>query len=293
MASYQRSHPLNVPGSLFTDTSCIDCSTCFHLGPDIFRENSADDKSVVVKQPTNAEEWLMAKRALVSCPTNSIGVKEAPDVFKKLDVGLPMPVSDNVFYMGYTSRDSYGASSYFIQRAEGNILVDSPKFHPVLVKEIEAKGGIKYMVLTHQDDVADHKQYREHFNCERIIHQDDVTLDTSGCEILLEGEKPHYLSPDLKIIMTPGHSKGHINLLYKEKFLFTGDHLFVDQDQHSLVASRSVCWYSWSEQIKSTAKLMSEKFEWVLPGHGGWAFFGYENAQEELKRLVQVMKGAA
>ena len=29
-----------------------------------------------------------------------------------------------------------------------------------------------------------------------------------------------------------------------------------------------MCWYSWSELIKSTRKLANFSFEWVLPGHG-------------------------
>jgi glyoxylase-like metal-dependent hydrolase (beta-lactamase superfamily II) len=32
--------------------------------------------------------------------------------------------------------------------------------------------------------------------------------------------------------------------------------------------SRSVCWYSWREQVKSLEKLLAFRFRWVLPGHG-------------------------
>jgi hypothetical protein len=35
-------------------------------------------------------------------------------------------------------------------------MVDSPRFFEPLAKKIEAMGGIKYMYLTHVDDVADH-----------------------------------------------------------------------------------------------------------------------------------------
>lgn len=118
----------------------------------------------------------------------------------------------------------------------------------------------------------------------------DVTSETSGCENILGGEDPITLTSELKIIMTPGHSRGHVNLLYREKFLFTGDHIFVDQDRNELSASKALCWYSLNEQIKSTEKLMSEKFEWVLPGHGGWAFFGVEEAHNKLKMLIASMK---
>ena len=285
MANLQHSHPLNIPGPLFTDTTCIDCGTCYHLGPELFRENS-DDKSIVTKQPETAEEWQEAKRAILSCPTNSIGVHEAPHKFKELPAGLPLKISDNVYYLGYTSKDSFGATSYFIQGP--NILVDSPKFHPWLVKALEEMGGVKTMFLSHQDDVADHAKFNEHFGCERIIHKDDLTSDTKESEKILEGEGPWDLGDSLKIIATPGHTKGHLNLLYQDKYLFTGDHLFVEND--SIRASKGVCWYSWAEQVKSIEKLQHEKFEWVLPGHGGWGFFGVK-AQEKLKELIASMKG--
>jgi glyoxylase-like metal-dependent hydrolase (beta-lactamase superfamily II) len=32
--------------------------------------------------------------------------------------------------------------------------------------------------------------------------------------------------------------------------------------------SRSVCWYSWREQVASLRRLLDHRFEWVLPGHG-------------------------
>jgi glyoxylase-like metal-dependent hydrolase (beta-lactamase superfamily II)/ferredoxin len=285
MAKLQLSHPQNLPGPLFTDLTCIDCGTCYHIGPELFHENT-DDKSIVTKQPASEDEWQDAKRAILSCPTNSIGVHNAPDIFKELPAGLPLHISENVYYLGYTSRDSFGATSYFIKGP--NILIDSPKFHPWLVKALEDMGGVKQMFLSHQDDVADHEKFHEHFGCERIIHKDDLTSDTMGCEKILEGSGPWDISSEIKIISTPGHSKGHLNLIYQDKYLFTGDHIFVEEG--GLRASKGVCWYSWSEQTKSVEKLQQEKFEWVLPGHGGWGFFGVET-QSKLKELIASMKG--
>lgn len=289
MASYQKSHPLNMPGPLFTDTTCIDCGTCYHLGPGFFHENESDDKSVVMRQPTEPSEWLQAKRAILSCPTNSIGVRNPPEEFKTLGTGLPLEITRGVFYLGYTSRNSFGATSYLLRRDEGNVMVDSPRFHPLLVNELEKLGGLKYMFLSHQDDVADHALFHEHFGCERIIHKDDLTSGTAGCEIILDGSGPVQLDSDLKIIMTPGHTRGHMNLLFKNLFLFTGDHLFVDQEKEEITASQGVCWYSWPQQIQSTEKLLTEEFEWILPGHGGWGYFGSET-KAKLQKLLTRMK---
>jgi glyoxylase-like metal-dependent hydrolase (beta-lactamase superfamily II) len=76
------------------------------------------------------------------------------------------------------------------------------------------------------------------------------------------------LGKDLLIIPVPGHTKGHMVLLYQNKFLFTGDHLAWSWRLNQLVAFRNYCWYSWSETLKSMEKLATYDFEWVLPGHG-------------------------
>jgi glyoxylase-like metal-dependent hydrolase (beta-lactamase superfamily II)/ferredoxin len=291
MASINKSHPLNLSGPLFTDTTCIDCGTCFHLGPELFQENEADDKSIVIKQPENSEEWQEAKRAVLSCPTNSIGVHGSPQGFHKALVGLPLKIADEVFYLGYTSRDSFGASAYLIRTPNGNIMIDSPRFHPWPVKEIEQMGGIKWLFLTHQDDVADHEKFHKHFNCTRIIHRSDLSNSTAGCEMILEGVQEQILTTSTKIIMTPGHTEGHMVLLYNDKYLFTGDHLFVDRVKNEFRASKSACWFSWDQQIKSMEKLHSEKFEWVLPGHGAWGYFSVEESHTKLASLLASMKG--
>lgn len=287
MASIKKSHPKNAPGSLYVDTTCIDCGTCFHLAPTIFRENH-DDKSVVMKQPENKDEWQKAKQAILSCPTNSIGVQNAPEIFKQLGTGLPVHIAEGVYYLGYTSRNSFGASSYLIKRDEGNILVDSPRYHPWLVQELEKLGGVQKMFLSHQDDVADHKLFCAHFKCERMIHEDEVTADTENVETILKGDGDIQLAKDLTIIMTPGHTKGSMCLLYKDKFLFTGDHLFVDHSHKILLASKGVCWYSWEEQIHSVEKLLKKNYEWILPGHGGWGHFSHSH--QAIQQLLKEMK---
>ncbi len=289
MANFEKNHPLNLAGPLFVDTTCIDCGTCYHLGPEIFKEKK--NQSTIAKQPENLNEWSAAKRAMVSCPTNSIGVKAAPEIFKSAEINLPLLISENVYYCGYTSKDSYGASSYLIVRPEGNYLIDSPRFGAHLVSEFEKLGGIHSMFLTHQDDVADHALFAEHFKCQRVIHEADVNGDTQDVEhILKTSELPQDWDHDLKIIPVPGHTRGHIAFLYQNKFLFSGDHIFYDPDSQELTSSKGVCWYSWTEQIKSTKSLLQEDFEWIMPGHGGWGHLGSQQMKHALENLIQKME---
>ena len=288
MAQLKARRPENVAGDFFVDTTCIDCDTCRWMAPNLFSREG--DMSAVHTQPTTSEQRIEALKALLSCPTASIGTVETPKDIKSAQAQLPDLIEDTVYHCGYHSEKSYGAASYFIRRPDGNVLIDSPRFTPPLVKQIEAMGGVKYLYLTHRDDVADHAKFQQHFGCDRILHTDDVTSDTKDVEIQLKGTKPYGLAPDITIIPVPGHSKGHTVLLYQNKFLFTGDHLAWSVYLEHLYGFRRFCWYSWSEQIKSMKRLADYSFEWVLPGHG--RRFHSQSMAAEMQKCIEWMETA-
>ncbi|MDZ8056429.1 MAG: MBL fold metallo-hydrolase [Aulosira sp. ZfuVER01] len=290
MANLKLRRPENVNGDFYVDTTCIDCDTCRWMTPEVF--HSADEQSAVYHQPTNEKERLAALQALLACPTSSIGTVEKPQDIKNAQENFPIVVEDNVYHCGYHSEKSYAATSYFIQHPEGNILVDSPRFTPPLVKRLEEMGGIRYMYLTHRDDIADHQKFAEHFQCQRILHADEISGSTRNVEIQLTGFEPFALTEDVLIIPVPGHSKGHTVLLYKNKFLFTGDHLAWSEDIHQLIAFRDYCWYSWSEQIKSMRKLANYSFEWVLPGHGRRFHADVNTMRQQMHKCIEWMESA-
>jgi glyoxylase-like metal-dependent hydrolase (beta-lactamase superfamily II)/ferredoxin len=266
MAKLAQTRSQNVAGEFFVDQSCIDCDTCRWVAPTIFHR--ADDQSAVYHQPQTPAERIKALQALLACPTSSIGTIHKPKDIQKVQTTFPILIADNVYYCGYHSVSSFGGASYLIQREEGNILIDSPRFTPPLVKRLEAMGGIKYLYLTHKDDVADHQKFHDHFGCDRILHRDEITPQTESVEIKLEGHEDFDLLPDATIIAVPGHSLGHTVMLYQQKFLFTGDHLAWSAHYGHLIGFRRHCWYSWEELKKSMIKLTNYEFEWVLPGHG-------------------------
>ncbi|MBD2447234.1 MBL fold metallo-hydrolase [Nostoc sp. FACHB-152] len=288
MAHLDLRRPQNVNGDFYVDTSCIDCDTCRWMTPEVFYR--VDEQSAVHHQPSNEVERLAALQALLACPTSSIGTMEKPQYIKDAQKSFPILVDENVYHCGYHSEKSYAAASYFIQLPEGNVLVDSPRFTPPLVKRLEEMGGIRYMYLTHKDDVADHQKYADHFGCDRILHADDISGNTRNVEIQLTGLEPFNLSPDLLIIPVPGHTKGHTVLLYKNKFLFTGDHLDWSEDLHQLTAFRDYCWYSWSDQIKSMRNLANYTFEWVLPGHGRRFHADVDTMRLQLQKCIELME---
>jgi glyoxylase-like metal-dependent hydrolase (beta-lactamase superfamily II)/ferredoxin len=255
----------NVEGEFFVDQSCIDCDLCRQIAPLTFGQ-SRSGLSFVQRQPTGAGERRRAGMALVACPTASIGTARKIEL-RDAVTQFPEPIEGPVSSCGFASESSYGASSYFVRRAAGNVLVDSPRAASALLGRLASLGGVSTMFLSHRDDVADHEAIHRRFGCSRVLHADDVGRGTSGVEQKIRGSEPVSLGPDLLAIPVPGHTRGSMALLYADTFLFSGDHLWGDDDQH-LHASRSVCWYSWEEQKRSIAKLLDFRFEWVLPGHG-------------------------
>ncbi|MCE9499445.1 MAG: MBL fold metallo-hydrolase, partial [Leptospira sp.] len=266
MADVTRARAENIPGNFYVDSTCIDCDTCRWIAPESFHRSGG--QSFVFSQPNEKDHEILAFQALLACPTSSIGAKTKSKYITEARNSFPVQISENVFYCGYHSEQSFGAASYFIQRKGGNILIDSPRFNMQLAKKLEALGGISYMFLTHIDDIADHAKFHSHFGCKRIIQKDDFRNNSGNFEIVINDQEELKLFDDLIIIPVPGHTKGHSVLLYKDKFLFTGDHLAWSVSLKQLHAFRNACWYSWKEQIRSMTRLLNYSFEWVLPGHG-------------------------
>jgi glyoxylase-like metal-dependent hydrolase (beta-lactamase superfamily II)/ferredoxin len=290
MAHINQRRTENISGNFYVDSTCIDCDTCRWMAPEVFGRSG--EQSAVYHQPINDTEKMRSLAALLSCPTSSIGTVDKPKNIKEVQQKLPALVTENIYHCGYHSEKSYGAASYLIVRPEGNILVDSPRFVPPLVKNIEAMGGIRYLYLTHRDDVADHQKYRDHFGCDRILHTDEINAGTRSVEIQLSGSEPHQIADDLLIISVPGHTKGHTVLLYNHKFLFSGDHLAWSESLQHLIGFRTACWYSWPEQIKSMQNLANYDFEWVLPGHGRRYNADRETMHEQMQQCIAWMVDA-
>ncbi|HEV2522906.1 MAG TPA: MBL fold metallo-hydrolase [Candidatus Acidoferrales bacterium] len=289
MAQIDERLPQNVEGEFYVDASCIDCDACRQIAPASFREYGS--KSIVYRQPHNPGELHRALMALVACPTASIGTVSHRSARPGV-AAFPMHVVDEVYYCGFNSEASFGAWSYLIVRPKeqgGNVLVDSPRFNAPLVKRIEQMGGVSLMFLSHRDDIADHAKFSGHFRMPRIMHQADGAA-ARGIERVISGNDPVRIDDDLEIIPTPGHTRGHQVLLYRNKVLFTGDTLAWSPERETLTAFRDVCWYSWAEQTRSMEKLLDYPFEWVLPGHGRIGHGTAEEMHAHLERCVERMR---
>jgi glyoxylase-like metal-dependent hydrolase (beta-lactamase superfamily II)/ferredoxin len=270
MAQQQQRLPTNVPGAFFVDSRCIDCGTCWQFDP--LHYAPAAGRSHVQRQPEGELECRQALLALQACPVAAIGTTAEMKRRMPLD-GFPSLVSRqaeaDVYYCGWASRRSFGASSWLLVRPAGNVMVDVPRWSAPLARRIAALGGLEAIVLTHRDDVADHAHWARAFACVRWIHQADADAAPEA-ERQVEGLAPLSLDADLQLIPTPGHTAGSMVAVLgqAQQVLFSGDHLWWNPARQELVASERYCWWNWNEQLRSLERLLDLDVAWLLPGHG-------------------------
>lgn len=283
MASVKKRLPTNVPGEFFVDSTCINCDTCRQIAPFVFED--AGEFSSVYAQPQGDDQLRAATRALLACPTGSIGTTGL-NIAREVISDFPLQLEEAVYYCGFNSEKSFGGNSYFVTHPDGNLMIDSPRLTPHLVRRFEEMGGIANIFLTHRDDVADAEQYAKKFGARRIIHRDELSSQP-GAECVIDGSEPVQFGSEFLIIPTIGHTRGHCVMLYKNRFLFTGDHMWWSRNRNGLTGSDDYCWYSWEEQVQSFKLLENYDFEWVLPGHGERAHLPRARMKSELQKLLK------
>jgi glyoxylase-like metal-dependent hydrolase (beta-lactamase superfamily II)/ferredoxin len=283
MADEKKRLDSNVTGNFFVDATCINCDTCRQLAPANFEE--VGNFSAVTRQPTSERQVRQAYQALLACPVGSIGAEHSDkSQMKEALESFPVQLEGEVSYCGFNSEKSFGANSFFIEHPDGNWLIDSPRYLPHLIKAFEHKGGIRYIFLTHKDDVADAEKYAAHFGAKRMIHRADIEA-APDAEWVIEGAESIQVMPQFLIIPVPGHTAGSMALLYKNRFLFTGDHLWWDSAQKMLGAPTQLVWRK-HVLVDSIHKLLDYPFEWVLAGHGDRTQLPADEMRAQLRALV-------
>jgi len=281
MARPARRLAANAPGPFYVDANCIDCGTCWRWDPAHFAPGGGQAR--VARQPEGELATVRALLAQQACPVAAIG--SPAELLRRHSTalasdGFPAPLVSHplaeIHYCGWTSRLSFGASSYLLVRspdAGGNVLIDSPRFNAPLARRIASLGGLVAIVLTHRDDVADHARWAAHFSCPRWMHRADADA-APGAEHLVDGRAPVEGPPGVLLVPTPGHTAGSMVAVLgaagseEGQVLFSGDHLWWSERLQQVVASRRYCWWNWPEQVRSVEALLPLDVRWLLPGHG-------------------------
>ena len=265
MARPKDRHPQTAEGDWYVDTHCIGCDASRQVAPGLI---GTDDRgrSIFLHQPENAEELEMAWRALLVCPTRSVGNEM---LSRPYPAKYPHDLGDGVFRLGHNARSSFGAHSYLVARDAGNVMIDSPRWTREVYGPLEDMGGLSDILLSHSDDVADAERYAERFGARVWIHSSD-SEGTPFATDLLTGREPFEIREDTVAWPVPGHTEGSVLYFVDEHLLFSGDSLAWNPHRGELIAFREACWYSWSEQRRSLAEVAASgpRFDRLFCGHG-------------------------
>jgi glyoxylase-like metal-dependent hydrolase (beta-lactamase superfamily II) len=126
---------------------------------------------------------------------------------------------------------------------------------------------LKYVILTHYhlDHIFSAPKLKEETEAKILIHINEKdSLKIEADEFLEEGNEIKIGNESLKVILTPGHTKGGISLLGKD-FIFTGDTLFKDGYGRTDLPGGSP--EEMEKSLKKLSGLMKPGMK-IYPGHG-------------------------
>jgi len=284
MARMDLAHPKSRAGSWFVDTRCIGCDASRHWAPSLI-EADEQGLSYLARQPENPAEEAELWRAAAACPTQSIGTAGAR---RPPQPAFPFELTPGVYALGHNARSSFGAHSYLMVRPDGNLMTDSPRFTRDQAERIEDLGGLRHVLLTHRDDVADADRWAERFGADVWIHEADA--DAAPYATVILGNEPATISPGVTAVHAPGHTAGHVVFHADDRWLFTGDALHWNHRRGELDVFPEQTFQSWDILADTMDRLAALSVEWVFAGHGSWHHVEADSYTRQMAGLGPAMR---
>lgn len=182
-------------------------------------------------------------------------------------------------YASRPNREALGGTAYLVTRspqAPANILIDCPAYSDEVRDRLHELGGVRWLLLTHRTAIGVPASktnavtaIANEFNCEVIIQEQEAYLLPHLKLTTFQHDLK--LTPEIRVIWTPGHSPGS-SCLYVEMhggILFTGRHLLPDAEGRP-VPQRQTNTFHWPRQLRSVEKLLADipapAPAWICPG---------------------------
>lgn len=151
----------------------------------------------------------------------------------------------------------------------GRLLIIDPGGEPEkILEEIQAqKAKPKYVINTHYhwDHTVGNKIIKKATGVKILIHEKEKDfINFEADKYLKDGDEIKIGKEKLKVIHTPGHTRGSICLMGKN-FIFTGDTLFKDGWGRTDLPGGSE--KDLEESLKKIKKLLKPEAT-IYPGHG-------------------------
>lgn len=166
------------------------------------------------------------------------------------------------------NRDTFGGTAYLIVEA-ANILVDCPAWNEATQTELQARGGVDWLFLTHRGAIGKVREIQQAFGCQVVIQEQEAYLLPELTVTTFQ--QTFTLTPQTRAIWTSGHSPGAA-CLYHSQFggvLFSGRHLLPDP-QGRLRPLKTPKTFHWRRQLQNVQTLLDqfapETLRFICPG---------------------------
>ncbi|MBS3137615.1 MBL fold metallo-hydrolase [Candidatus Woesearchaeota archaeon] len=132
---------------------------------------------------------------------------------------------------GYDNNFSY---LIYDEQSKEAIIVDPCGNIQLIEKEIEKKNlQLNYIINTHShfDHIEKNKEIKTSYNCKILMHENEKYSEEKIDKKLKHNEIITLGNFHIRILNTPGHTKGSICLFFENKqhkYLITGDTLFIN-----------------------------------------------------------------
>ena len=186
--------------------------------------------------------------------------------------------------------ESFGANCYLLISDGQAIVVDPAPSADAIIKKAMAEGAkIEGIILTHGhfDHIVSVDSLRNKLSIPLMIHKDDAEMLEDGRKnaffdfygmdrkyksadtLLKDGDTVRLGNEEIKVIHTPGHSKGSVCLLCGNEMI-TGDTLFADS------IGRCDLWGGRDDKMRESLELLRQydRSTKIFPGHGPSTLLG-------------------
>ena len=202
---------------------------------------------------------------------------------------VPQRVLDSILAFP-PNRETLGGTAYLIVGNQGNTLVDCPPWDPQVKAFLSTQGGVGWLVLTHRGGFSPHVAHiQQALGCQVVAQEQEAYL-LPGVTVT-SFQQALTLSPQTRMIWTPGHSPGSACLYYQPLggVLFTGRHL-LPNPQGELRPLRTAKTFHWPRQLQSVERLRSQfsvtTLSYICPG----ANIGFLRGQGVINHAYDVLQ---
>ena len=186
------------------------------------------------------------------------------------------------------SSSTYGGKGFLVTGPKYNLMVDTPAFTPRVLNAVRTVGGLRYLFLSHRDEIGEIADLHRATGGAVIMHRSEADLVPCGVDLVFDTD--FEVEPGVTVIHTPGHSPGSSCLLVHRgdlRVLFTGDHILRRREQ--VPAPLKFPWtWDWDAQLGSARRLLELEFDYIVPSHGDRLEKGYfPDAHQLLRQSLQ------